>query len=130
KLNKTLENIKQRNKKLLLSANSNQQEQNDAKNDAHMDLEKTNPSLQENDLTQDKQNGFLSPSMKIDNNKRNFTLSKDKDLSSDSVLAPHDELAALYLNTESQAGNKNIDETLPIMEVVNAMRDCPHRPNW
>ncbi|CAG8796201.1 717_t:CDS:2, partial [Cetraspora pellucida] len=72
--------------------------------------------LQENDLTQEDQNGPLLSSMEIDNNKRNSSLSKDKDLSSDQVIAPYDELAALYLNAEPQAGNKNTDETLPIIE--------------
>ncbi|CAG8834923.1 19531_t:CDS:1, partial [Cetraspora pellucida] len=51
--------------------------------------------LQENDITQDKQKGPLSPLMEIDNNKRNSTPSKDKDLSPDPISAPHDELAAL-----------------------------------
>ncbi|CAG8828766.1 2967_t:CDS:1, partial [Cetraspora pellucida] len=44
--------------------------------------------LQENGLTQEEQNGPLLSSMEIDNNKRNSTLSKDKDLSPDPVLAP------------------------------------------
>ncbi|CAG8693984.1 23748_t:CDS:1, partial [Cetraspora pellucida] len=56
--------------------------------------------LQENDLMQDEQNRPLLPSIEIDNNKRNSTLSKDKDLVSNLVLASHNELAALYLNTE------------------------------
>ncbi|CAG8816884.1 22832_t:CDS:2, partial [Cetraspora pellucida] len=46
--------------------------------------------LQENDLTQEEKMGLL--------------------------LAPHDELATLYLNTEPQAENKNTNKTLPIME--------------
>ncbi|CAG8817108.1 3886_t:CDS:1, partial [Cetraspora pellucida] len=72
--------------------------------------------LQENDLTQDKQKGPLLPSMKIDNDKRNSTSSKDKDLSPNPISAPYDELAALYLNAEPQAENKNTEETSPIME--------------
>ncbi|CAG8658968.1 21465_t:CDS:2, partial [Cetraspora pellucida] len=72
--------------------------------------------LQENDLTQDKQKRLLLPSMEIDNVKRNFTPSKDKDLLPDPISALRDKLAALYLNAEPQAGNKNIEETSPIME--------------
>ncbi|CAG8796447.1 20451_t:CDS:1, partial [Cetraspora pellucida] len=71
------------------------------------DISITNSAgLQENNLTQEEQNGPLLSSMEIDNNKRNSTLSKDKDLSPNLVLAPHDELAALYLNAEPQAENK------------------------
>ncbi|CAG8798771.1 19145_t:CDS:2, partial [Cetraspora pellucida] len=81
------------------------------------DISITNSTgLQENDLIQKEQNGPLLSLMKIDNNKRNSTSSKDKDLSPDPVLAPCDKLAALYLNSEPQAENKNTDKTLPIME--------------
>ncbi|CAG8723667.1 2746_t:CDS:2, partial [Cetraspora pellucida] len=73
-------------------------------------------SLQENDLIQDEQKEPLLPSIEIDNDKRNSISSKDKDLLSDLVSAPHDELTALYLNTEPQAGNKNTKETSPIIE--------------
>ncbi|CAG8809865.1 20593_t:CDS:2, partial [Cetraspora pellucida] len=73
-------------------------------------------SLQENDITQDEQKGSLSPSIEIDNNKRNSTPSKDKDLLPDPILALHNKLATLYLNTELQAENKNTEETSPIME--------------
>ncbi|CAG8745376.1 20399_t:CDS:2 [Cetraspora pellucida] len=56
--------------------------------------------LQKNDLIQDEQKGPLLPSIEIDNDKRNSTSSKDKDLSSDPISAPCNELAALYLNAE------------------------------
>ncbi|CAG8836139.1 5872_t:CDS:1, partial [Cetraspora pellucida] len=72
--------------------------------------------LQENDITQDEQKEPLSPPIEIDNNKRNSTPSKDKNLSPDSISALCDELAALYLNAELQAGNKNKEETSSIME--------------
>ncbi|CAG8814311.1 22441_t:CDS:2, partial [Cetraspora pellucida] len=44
------------------------------------------------------------------------SITDDKDLSPDSISTPCDELAALYLNAEPQAENKNTEETLPIIE--------------
>ncbi|CAG8830710.1 21376_t:CDS:1, partial [Cetraspora pellucida] len=82
-------------------------------------------SLQENNLTQDEQKRPLSPSMEIDNDKRNSTPSKDKDLSPDPISTPCDELAALYLNAEPQVENKSTEETSPIMEVDNEKTPMP-----
>ncbi|CAG8567446.1 787_t:CDS:2 [Cetraspora pellucida] len=89
----------------------------------------TNPANKE-------KNPYLQDNISItnNNNKRNSTLSKNKNLLSDPVLAHHDELAALYFNAEPQAENKNIDETLPetlpIMKVDNEkapMLFCPSK---
>ncbi|CAG8826937.1 23294_t:CDS:2, partial [Cetraspora pellucida] len=83
--------------------------------------------LQENDLIQDEQKGPLSSSMEIDNDKRNSTPSKDKDLLPDPISAPCDELAALYLNAKLQAGNKNTDKKGKSLQDKNQLRPSPYR---
>src|SRR6185436_12623528 len=79
---------------------------------ADLAIEEENPYLQNNatieeetgsqeeTLVQNAQNEPIALSMELDNNRVISTLEKENDIPPDLVLAPRDELAALYSSTE------------------------------